>query len=445
MAGKTFNQELQEPLTFSFDVEYGGDKDDDNLATKKLDAQELTFLNPPSELWNKYGTIFKQDANCEKHLTLPLGVYVVGKNMEGYFLQKTSDNFEFNYKIYGVESDLIDRMIRTHKGTNYNLGVLLNGLKGTGKTVTAKQICNVLKLPVILITFNDGTVHKFVNSISQDITIFIDEYEKIFEKDAEMLTIMDGAINSSFKRIFILTTNSLRVNENLLQRPGRIRYIKTFKDLTPEIIEELIDDILINKEFKHEVFKFISNLQSITIDIAKAVLSEVNIHNELPEKFEDVFNVQKITGKYDLTIINDAGETYKEKRIDLFKSVTTNFESFNIEHYQDSTFTLYLGNNLGSINLQDTNDGEIFTATISSDFFPEKTLKRIKAQLQEAGLLKVSKPKSNAKAKKERLLISSESQPTNSQPSSFKIEVQLKITQAFSTNRMFNNYGYEFY
>jgi MoxR-like ATPase len=27
----------------------------------------------------------------------------------------------------------------------------MNGVKGTGKTVTAKQICNLLELPVIII------------------------------------------------------------------------------------------------------------------------------------------------------------------------------------------------------------------------------------------------------------------------------------------------------
>ena len=63
-----------------------------------------------------------------------------------------------------------------------------------------------------------------------------------------MLSIMDGATNSEHRRVFLLTTNSLYINDNLLQRPGRIRYLKTFKDLTPEIIEEIVDDFLIYKE-----------------------------------------------------------------------------------------------------------------------------------------------------------------------------------------------------
>ena len=71
--------------------------------------------------------------------------------MIGYYINKVADNFVFDYKLYGVSNSFIDYFIKTYNNTTGNLGILFNGIKGTGKTVTAKMLCNKLQLPVILI------------------------------------------------------------------------------------------------------------------------------------------------------------------------------------------------------------------------------------------------------------------------------------------------------
>jgi SpoVK/Ycf46/Vps4 family AAA+-type ATPase len=194
--------------------------------------------------------------------------------------------------------------------------VLLNGLKGTGKTVTAKVICNKLNLPVILINENPegGGIPDFLNEIEQDVIVMMDEYEKVFGEDAELLTVMDGVLTSTSRKLFMLTTNNTYINENLLQRPSRIRYQKTFKDLSPEVIEEIVDDLLKYKKHKGELISAISNLEVITIDVVKSIIEEVNIHNEPPSVFMDVFNVKKITGKYTVTKLTEmkGGEIIEE-------------------------------------------------------------------------------------------------------------------------------------
>jgi len=252
---------------------------------------------------------------------LPLGVYTLEKSMFGFYLTRIEDSFSFSHKIYGLESGLIDRVKRTWESTNKNLGILLNGLKGTGKTVTAKTICNELKLPVILVNSNpeDGGVPEYLSSIDQDCIVFIDEYEKIYGEDSDLLTIMDGVLSSENRKLFLLTTNKTYVNENLIQRPSRIRYFKTFKDLSPNVIEEIVDDLLVHKQHKTDLIKFISNLEIITIDVVKTVIEEVNIHNEAPEEFKDVFNVKKISGRYTLYEVKEDGnktiETVYKKNV----------------------------------------------------------------------------------------------------------------------------------
>ena len=385
---------------------------------KQGDVPEENFI-PSGEIWNKYGDIFKPDTHYEQYKKLPIGVYTVHSTPAGYILRRMYDKYEFDYKVYGLEQNLINRFVKTYNNTEGNLGGLFNGLKGTGKTVTAKQVCNLLELPVILITFNDGSVHNFVNNISQDIVVFVDEYEKIYDKEADMLSIMDGATNSEHRRVFLLTTNSLYINDNLLQRPGRIRYLKTFKDLTPEIIEEIVDDFLIYKDLKKEVIHFISGLESITVDITKSIIQEVNIHEEVPEKFQEIFNVKKLSGKYNIILVNNNSEKHDEKYTTLLSSISTNFKNYdryNTNNNLDEVFSLSI-DNVGYIKLCETADGKEFKAIISSDNLYDKYKDLIKSKLISLGL--ISKNRKN-----------------------FECEVNLIVETAWMYNRNYRDYDF---
>lgn len=261
------------------------------------------------KVWNSEGNRLFLGYPSQEFEVLENAIYNVGLDDYGrFFLVKNSDKFSFNYKLYGLETELVERVIKTYTSTsNGNLGILLNGLKGTGKTVSSKIIANRLNQPIILVDNNIKGIHKFLNSIPQNITIFIDEYEKIFGDSSVMLTIMDGALNSDFRRVFLLTTNELYVDRNLIQRPGRIRYLKKFEDLKPSVVEEIINDCLEYDEYRQECINFISNLETITVDIVKAILSEVNIHNEGPLAFESIFNVKKLKGKYNVLLREEDG------------------------------------------------------------------------------------------------------------------------------------------
>lgn len=226
-------------------------------------------------------------------------VYELQPNMFGFHLSPISERFEFPYKIYGLETDLIKRALKYYNNTDSgNLGILLNGVKGTGKTVTSKILCNELNLPVILVPRQYDNAQSFINSIPQDIIVFVDEYEKIYKDSHELLTIMDGAMNSQHRRVFLMTTNNLYIDPNLIDRPSRIRYLKTFGNLSPDVVEEIVDDVLIHKEFKDDCITFASTLEIITVDIVKSIINEVNIQEESPLTFKNVFNASVKKGKY---------------------------------------------------------------------------------------------------------------------------------------------------
>lgn len=282
--------------------------------------------------WVKAGNIYRiRDIGSQVDKIEP-GVYKLGADMMGFYLEYQYKQFKFPYKVYGMDSSFVGRVCKTFKHVNDNLGVLLNGIKGSGKTVVSKRICNQLELPVIIIADKYEGINHFINEFQQEAVFLFDEYEKIFKDGYEMLTVMDGVMNTPYKKVFILTTNDTWVNSNMLQRPGRIRYFKSFGQLGVEAIEEIVDDKLDNKAFKGDIMKFISQLETITVDIVKCIVDECNIHGETPDKFADVFNVKKSDDEVDIYSISAEGKklVYREvqvvpKKLDANKHINVPF------------------------------------------------------------------------------------------------------------------------
>lgn len=249
---------------------------------------------------------------------LPAKVYELKQGMSLY-LEEICDRFELPSKVYGLERTFIDRVKTTFGHLDKNFGILMKGLKGTGKTVSAKIICNELNLPVILVNAGYNGFGNFLNSIEQDVVLLFDEFEKNFnlsrcDDDDEdsgnkhvnrLLTIMDGVYTSSYKRLFLLTTNECTLPDTLVARPSRIRYIHNFGDLNREAIIEILEDKVTNKELIPELVTFIKGLKNITVDIVKALAEEVNIYNSADEEFLNTMNVLKESEYSDIVEIID--------------------------------------------------------------------------------------------------------------------------------------------
>lgn len=226
------------------------------------------------------------------------------------FLQYVGDKFPMPSKVYGVNINIVKRVINTYNNTSGNIGVLFNGIKGTGKTVSSKIICNDIENPVIIINddFKGVDISGFLNNINQDIIIMIDEYEKIFEeKDARLLSIMDGVLDIGKRRMFLLTTNEATVHSAMISRPSRIRYMKSFGNLEEDIIIQIIDDILVEKSFKNDIIEFCKKMKEVTVDNVIQVTKEVNLYKESPFDFKDIFNVRLVTNIYDARAIEWPG------------------------------------------------------------------------------------------------------------------------------------------
>lgn len=259
-----------------------------------------------SKIFLQRGSRFSlADDNFDKYPLLEKGLYDLRFNMEeGIYLEKTGQSFEFNYKLYGLDKTFISHVINTYKNSKVkkNMGILLNGERGTGKTVCAKYLANQLDLPIIMISSDCPGLNNFISSVKQDVIFFFDEFEKNFKRGSDeydenqsgesLLSIMDGVYNTGFSHIFILTTNELRINKNFLSRPSRIRYLKTFSPvMSRELLGEIADDFLDDSAKKEDLIKFVSTLEFASIDIVKSIIEEINLHNCPIDEFKNFFNV----------------------------------------------------------------------------------------------------------------------------------------------------------
>lgn len=240
----------------------------------------------------KAGTTFRVSSKeaLDLHEALPPGNYTVGQDPMGNFFLEQIESFSIPKKLYGDTTRHTGRIISTFFDRSQSTGVMLNGEKGSGKTLLAKNISAELAaqgVPTIVINrawVGDG-FFKLLQDITQPCVILFDEFEKVYDRDGQeaILTLLDGVFGS--KKLYLITCNDKwRVDQHMRNRPGRIYYMLDFKGLGPDFIHEYCTDNL-----KAESQHYIDNIVSIAslfsefnFDMLKALVEEMNRYNESP-------------------------------------------------------------------------------------------------------------------------------------------------------------------
>jgi len=248
----------------------------------------------------KNGTSFRVSSKeaMDLHEQLPAGNYTVAVDMMGNFYLEQIDSFEIPAKMYGNTLRHTDRIINSFWERPQQTGVLLNGEKGSGKTLLAKNISVELAkqgVPTIVINRDwtgDG-FFKLLQDIDQPCVVLFDEFEKVYdrEKQEEILTLLDGVFGS--KKLYILTVNDKwRVDSHMRNRPGRIFYLLDFKGL----------DVNFIREYCEGEFNF---------DMLKALVEEMNRYDETPTEALEMLNAKPEYddgAKYEIKLIDGGKE-----------------------------------------------------------------------------------------------------------------------------------------
>ena len=260
--------------------------------------------------------------------TIPAGTYdICFADRVGFFLSRRSD-MVVSEKVYGVQSGKVEKVCNSFKNFNRNLGVILSGDKGIGKSLTAKMIAGAAikeGYPVLLASRYIPGIADFIESVDQEVMVLFDEFDKTFKATSDnnpqdtMLSLFDGT--TAGKKLFIVTCNKLNgLNDYLVNRPGRFHYHFRFDYPDSDAIQTYLHDKLDKKYYDQiqVVVDFAAKID-LNYDCLRAISFELNLGTPFAEAIKDLNIINLNETDYKLTVVfangNRASTT---RRIDLF-------------------------------------------------------------------------------------------------------------------------------
>ena len=287
---------------------------------------------------------------------LPTYTYTIKfAKMTGFFLERTKDIEVVEPKVYGIHNEKVEKVLHTFELMNRNLGVILSGDKGSGKSLFVRMLAiegQKRGLPVIIVENFIPGIASYIQKIEQEAIFVFDEFDKTFgnvttgenEADAQdsMLSLFDGMAPG--KKMFVVTCNSLnKLSDYLVNRPGRFHYHFRFEQPNDEEIREYLVDKLDEKNRK-EIDKVIvfSRKAKINYDCLRAIAFEINLGQTFEEAIQDLNIVNTQNVSYNLVLhFRNAPSLYKnDVSLDLFNSSveTCWLNEGNIEYAAKITF-----------------------------------------------------------------------------------------------------------
>lgn len=267
-------------------------------------------------------------------------------------------------KIYGQHLDKVKKVLNSMDKMNRNLGVILSGDKGIGKSLFSK--CLGLKarkkgIPVILANEYHEGIANFLEEIEQTVMILFDEYDKTFDEkkhncQAEMLSLFDGV--SAGKKLFVITCNEIQsLSQYLINRPGRFHYHFRFLYPTADEIRDYMEDKL-DKQYYDEIENVIafSVRMNLNYDCLRSIAFELNNGLKFQEAINDL-NIIRISQYKNIKIIvefeNQATLSGKIKEWQLYDNTITDMSIYLPDNIRPLS---YVGEYIGEFPMNFSNN-----------------------------------------------------------------------------------------
>lgn len=276
--------------------------------------------------------VYGEDVQTYK--ILPPGAYKVEfSKMTGFSLSVHNDLL-VKEKMYGNSYKKADKVMNTFNHLDRNMGVILSGPKGVGKTMFARRLAELGKeqgLPLILVDAPYPGIEDFIESIEQECIVLFDEFEKTFRKAKEeeggpqerLLSLFDGIDGG--KKLYVITCNKVSgLNEYFLNRPGRFHYHFILSTPTGDEVREYMEDNLDGDARKYiDNIVTLSSMSAFTYDVLRAIAFELNLGNSLSETMMDL-NIEReryLSLRFKIVFTNGVVATAREgTEIDIFNN-----------------------------------------------------------------------------------------------------------------------------
>ena len=322
------------------------------------------------------GTIYRvYDDSMQTHNQLPAQAYLACfDSQSGPFLKKYSD-LKISEKVYGVHSEKVDKVLNSFKIFNRNLGVILSGDKGIGKSLFSKLL-SIKAIesgyPLIIVNSYFPGVGEYLAEIDQEVVVLFDEFDKTFElseqsrrdsdgekrsPQTEMLTLFDGVAQG--KKLFVVTCNDINaLSKFIVNRPGRFHYHFRFEYPTSTEIEEYLMDSLYTDKAKEQIKNVIAFSQKtkLNYDCLRSIAFELNLGLTFKEAIQDLNILNLEHEHYTLAIYmsNGARLVVKNRILDLFDDREIDVEFCDSETCEDVFYACF-----NPINIEWNDTGSI--------------------------------------------------------------------------------------
>lgn len=261
-------------------------------------------------------------SSAPKSLNFTMTPFYSNKTFKNIFGKEVRD-IEHRVKFFMENKDWYDS-----KGIPYQLGIMLSGIPGAGKTSVIRAIANYTRRHIINVNFSNITTatqlkHLFFSdrvnvftdgslSNSQGYFIPIDQRLYVLEEIdaigdivrqrtehrdthqpindeltlAEILTVLDGTMEVP-GRIIVMTSNHPEVLDRALVRPGRIDLQVKFGNAPRELIKEMYEAYL-DKVFPNDMMSFLPHERLSPAEVSQVLFRHFNASSDVQDIIKDL-------------------------------------------------------------------------------------------------------------------------------------------------------------
>jgi hypothetical protein len=242
---------------------------------------------------------------------VPAQIYEVGMSENGLLLVKDRKSFTVPERKYGKHMAWFKAVTSRYDRLNPSMGVIMVGLKGSGKSMLAEDICNwgiAQDLPVLFINQKIPVqlIHSAVSSIGPCI-VYFDEFGKSYRAsdDSSVANERDTMItlfsDSSHRGVlFIATGNGFgEFSDFMIDRPGRFEFRLNFGGLTVQSAADIAAEFKLNPDMREILLRHTAN-NSSSYDVATKLASSLRNCKNIQEAVDmvDILNIPRLAWYY---------------------------------------------------------------------------------------------------------------------------------------------------